>query len=92
MSRSAFRSVVCCLLAILFPAQVLLAGETPSAMLYTSGAAWLNGSEVPKSVAMFSGDLLQTQPDSTANIQIERIERNGAGRLFGEIRGPGSRN
>ncbi len=69
MSRSAFRSAVCCLLAILFPAQMMLAGETASAMLYTNGAAWLNGSEVPKSAAMFSGDMLQTRPDSTASIQ-----------------------
>jgi hypothetical protein len=57
------------LLTILFPAQMLLAGETASAMLYTSGTAWLNGSEVPKSAAVFSGDMLQTRPDSTASIQ-----------------------
>ena len=69
MSQSAFRSAVCCLLAILFPAQIMLAGETASAMLYTNGAAWLNGSEVPKSAAVFSGDMLQTRPDSTASIQ-----------------------
>ncbi len=69
MSQSAFRSVVCCLLAIMFPAQMMLAGETASAMLYTNGAAWLNGSEVPKSAAVFSGDMLQTRPDSTASIQ-----------------------
>jgi hypothetical protein len=69
MSQSAFRSAVCCLLAILFPAQVMLAGETASAMLYTNGAAWLNGSEAPKSAAVFSGDMLQTRPDSTASIQ-----------------------
>jgi hypothetical protein len=69
MLQARLRSAVCCLLAILFPAQVMLAGETASAMLYTNGAAWLNGSEVPKSAALFSGDLLQTRPDSTANIQ-----------------------
>jgi hypothetical protein len=69
MSESRLQSAVCCLLAILFPAQVMLAGETASAMLYTNGAAWLNGSEVPKSVAVFSGDLLQTRSDSTASIQ-----------------------
>src|SRR6267142_3968731 len=69
MSQSAFRSAVCCLLAILFPLQMMLAGETASAMLYTNGAAWLNGSEVPKSAAVFSGDMLQTRPDSTASIQ-----------------------
>jgi len=69
MSQSAFRSAVCFLLLIVFPAQMMLAGETASAMLYTNGAAWLNGSEVPKSAAVFSGDLLQTQADSTASIQ-----------------------
>jgi len=69
MSQSAFRSAVCCLLAIVFPAQVMLAGEMASAMLYTNGAAWLNGSEVPKSAAVFAGDMLQTRPDSTASIQ-----------------------
>ena len=68
MLRSAFRSVLCCFLAALVPAQ-LLAGESASAMLYANGAAWLNGSEVPKSAAVFSGDLLQTRSDSTANIQ-----------------------
>ena len=66
---SSFRSALCCLLAILFPAQVMLAGETASAILYTNGAAWLNGSEVPKSAAVFSGDMLQTRRDSTASIQ-----------------------
>jgi hypothetical protein len=69
MSRSRLQSTVCCLLAILFPAQVMLGGETASAMLYTNGAAWLNGSEVPKSAAVFAGDMLQTRPDSTARIQ-----------------------
>lgn len=69
MSQSAFRSALCCLLAIVFPAQAICAGETASAMLYTNGAAWLNGSEVPKSAAVFSGDMLQTRPDSTASIQ-----------------------
>jgi len=68
MLRSDLRSAICCLLAFLFPAQVL-AGESASAMLYTNGPAWVNGSVVPKSVAVFSGDLLQTRPDSTASIQ-----------------------
>jgi hypothetical protein len=69
MSPSRLRSAVCCVLAILFPAQVMLGGETAAAMLYTNGAAWLNGSEVPKSAAVFTGDMLQTRPDSTARIQ-----------------------
>lgn len=70
MSQSAFRSVLCCLLVLVFPAQVMLAADTAAAMLYTNGAAWLNGSEVPKSAAVFTGDLLQTRPNSTASIQV----------------------
>src|SRR5271157_2742450 len=69
MSVSRVRSGICCVLAVLFPAQIMLAGETATAMLYTSGATWLNGSEVPKSAAVFTGDLLQTRSDSTASIQ-----------------------
>jgi hypothetical protein len=56
------------LLAFLFPIQVM-AGESASAMLYINGSAWVNGNEVPRSVAMFSGDMLQTRADSTASIQ-----------------------
>src|SRR5271165_5260540 len=63
MTRSEFRSAVCCLLACVFPAR-MLAGESASAMLYTTGSAWVNGSVVPK-----SGDMLQTRSDSTASIQ-----------------------
>jgi len=69
MTQSAFRSIVCCLLLMAFPAQTMFAGDTASAMLYTNGAAWLNGNDVPKSAAVFSGDLLQTRADSTASIQ-----------------------
>jgi hypothetical protein len=68
MSRSIFHTVVCCLLAVLVPAQ-LMGGEVASAMLYTTGSAWLNGSQVPKSAAVFAGDMLQTRADTTANIQ-----------------------
>jgi hypothetical protein len=38
-------------------------------MLYTNGPAWLNGSSVPKTSAIFSGDLVQTRSDSVANIK-----------------------
>ena len=68
MSGSAWHGVVCGLLAVLVPAQ-LMGGELAAAMLYTNGPAWVNGSEVPKSGALFTGDLLQTRADATANIQ-----------------------
>lgn len=37
-------------------------------MLYAKGTAWLNGSTVPRTSAVFPGDLVQTKPNSVANI------------------------
>src|SRR5262249_42344296 len=37
-------------------------------ILHSSGTTWINGSAVPKSSAVFSGDLVQTQPGSLASI------------------------
>jgi hypothetical protein len=67
MSQMAFRSVLSIVLAMLLPAQ-LLAADSVSAMLYANGTSWVNGSEVPKSAAVFAGDIVQTRPDSTAHI------------------------
>ena len=69
MSHSTFRTAICFLLTVCFSVHMLFAGESASAMLYTSGPAWLNGSEVPKTAAVFAGDRLQTKSDSTASIQ-----------------------
>jgi hypothetical protein len=55
------------MLAMLFPAQ-LLAADAASAMLYSNGTAWINGGTVPKSAAVFTGDMVQTRPDSSANL------------------------
>jgi len=55
-------------LLCLLPASVF-AAETNAAMLYTNGAAWVNGAHVPRfSSAIFPGDLLQIRSDSVANI------------------------
>jgi hypothetical protein len=67
MGISAFRRVVSCVLLLIVPA-ALFAVDSSAAMLYADGAAWLNGSHVPKSSAIFSGDLVQTRSDSAANI------------------------
>ena len=68
MGGSAFRGMVCCVLAVLFPFS-LFAADSNAAMLYTNGPAWVNGAHVPRpSSAIFSGDLLQTRSDSIANI------------------------
>jgi len=59
--------VLSVVLAMLLPAH-LLAADSASAMLYSNGTAWINGSTVPKSAAVFAGDLVQTRPDSTASL------------------------
>jgi hypothetical protein len=68
MGKSAFRNLVSCVLLFLFPGS-LLAADTNAAMLYTNGGAWVNGAHIPRaSSAIFSGDLLQTNSESVANI------------------------
>jgi len=68
MGKSAYRRMVSCVLLFLFPSSIL-AADSNAAMLYTNGAAWVNGAHVPRaSSAIFSGDLLQTRTDSVANI------------------------
>jgi hypothetical protein len=68
MGQSAFRKMVSCVLVSLFPLS-LWAADSNAAMLYTNGAAWVNGAHVPRSSSsIFSGDLLQTRSDSVANI------------------------
>ena len=66
MGMSAFRRMVSCVLLLIVPA--LFGADTGAAMLYADGAAWLNGAHVPKSSAIFAGDLVQTRSDSAANI------------------------
>jgi hypothetical protein len=67
MGNSAFCRMVCCVLLLIVPAS-LLAADSGAAMLYASGAAWVNGSHVPNSSAIFAGDMVQTRSDSAANI------------------------
>jgi hypothetical protein len=67
MGMSAFRKMVSCVLLLIVPASVL-AADSGAAMLYANGAAWLNGSHVPNSSAIFAGDMVQTRSDSAANI------------------------
>jgi hypothetical protein len=68
MGKSGFRGMASCVLLLLFPGS-LFAADSNAAMLYTSGAAWVNGTQVPRSSsAIFSGDLLQTPVDSVVHI------------------------
>src|SRR3984893_4981956 len=68
MGESAFRKLLCCVLAIAFPV-FMFGADIGAAMLYTNGTAWVSGAHVPRaSSSIFSGDLLQARSDSVANI------------------------
>ena len=67
MHASILRNIFCWTMIAIFPAS-LMAADSAAAMLYAKGTAWLNGSTVPRSSAIFPGDLVQTKADSAANI------------------------
>ena len=46
----------------------IMAADSGIGILHASGATWINGSAVPKTSAVFSGDLVQTQAGSLASI------------------------
>jgi hypothetical protein len=56
---------------ILILPQSLLAIDTGSAILHAQGGVWVNGTEVPDSTAIFSGDLLETKPGFVANLTAD---------------------
>ena len=65
--RPAYLKILSCVMVIILPA-ALLAADQPAAMLYSHGTATLNGNTIERSSAIFSGDLVQTNADSVANI------------------------
>jgi hypothetical protein len=67
MIKALYLKILSCMVAVVF-ATALFAADQPAAMLYSHGAAMLNGSSIARSSAIFSGDLVQTNRDSAANI------------------------
>jgi hypothetical protein len=67
MMRALYLKILSCLMVVIFPA-ALFAADQPAAMLYSHGTSLLNGDSVARSSAIFSGDLVQTNADSVANI------------------------
>jgi hypothetical protein len=67
MTRAFYLKILSCLMVIIFPI-ALFAADQPAAMLYSHGTALLNGNTIARSSAIFSGDLVQTNSDSVANI------------------------
>jgi len=84
MRTLTLRAVLSCMLIVLLPASMFAADST-AAMLYINGTAWLNGSSVPKSSAIFSGDLVQTRSDSVASIKAPGNQRIGVVRLLSSV-------
>jgi len=68
MRTSTFRGILSWLLIMLM-ASPSFAADSAAAMLYTNGTAWINGGTIPKSSAIFAGDLVETKSDSVANIK-----------------------
>ena len=56
------------MMVLIFPVSLFAADASPAAMLYSHGGTVLNGTTVPRSSALFAGDLVQTGADSVANI------------------------
>jgi hypothetical protein len=67
MSSSRIRKIACRIMIAAVPVSMWAADSAP-AMLYAKGTAWINGSTVPRTSAVFPGDLVQTRSDSMANI------------------------
>lgn len=68
MRTLTFRGVLSWLLIMLMTSPSF-AADSAAAMLYTNGTAWINGGTIPKSSAIFAGDLVETKSDSVANIK-----------------------
>lgn len=65
------RDAVCWMMIIVTPAALIAAdAESGAAMLYGKGkgTVWLNGKPLPRSSAVFPGDLIQTQQESLATL------------------------
>jgi hypothetical protein len=65
------RDAVCWMMIAITPAALVAAdADSGAAMLYGrgKGTVWLNGRALPRSSAVFPGDLIQTQPGSIATL------------------------
>lgn len=67
MMRTIPAKILAGMLTVIFPAS-MFAADTPGAMVYSHGTALVNGNSVARSSALFLGDVVQTRPDSVANI------------------------
>src|SRR5579864_7140436 len=66
-TRPLYLKILSCMMVVVFPV-ALFGADQPCAMLYSHGTALINGNSIARSSALFSGDLVQTNADSVANI------------------------
>jgi hypothetical protein len=66
------RLLVAWMLVVLVPQSLL--GQTPVAVLHTQGGVWVNGYEARDASSVFDGDLIETKPAFSANLNLEGSE------------------
>lgn len=73
MRLAILRNFVCWALVILVPVWSMgqALPESGGAILHTEGGVWVNGYEAHDSSAVFPGDLIETKPGSTANLNLD---------------------
>jgi len=70
MSVSFSRGLTCWALIVMVPLSLL--GQTPSAILRSQGGGvWVNGYEAKDSSAVFAGDVVETRPGFSANLNLD---------------------
>ena len=74
MRVSIIRSCLCWVISVLLPLSSIGQGlpeKSGGAILHTQGGVWVNGYEAHDSSAVFPGDILETKPGSSANLNLE---------------------
>jgi hypothetical protein len=83
MRSLSLRAILSCLLTVVLPGS-LFAADSSAAMLYANGPAGLNGSSVPKTSAIFSGDLggLKVVPAAASWTEFEVRDTDGSVKII----------
>ena len=74
MRVSIIRSCLCWAISAILPLCSLgqaLPEKSGGAILHTQGGVWVNGYEAHDSSAVFPGDVIETKPDSSANLSLD---------------------
>jgi hypothetical protein len=68
------RSCLCWAISAILPLSLMgqaLPEKPGGAILHTQGGGWVNGYEAHDSSAVFPGDVIETKPDSSANLSLD---------------------